>query len=246
MQHAKFVFESFLQLDVHYLKQLCCDITGSRVIESFMSSSSVTLQQKQEIIDKLKGSFVTLARNFFAAHCVEKFYEVAEISRKEMIASEVGPHEKELLQDNNGKFVVLNCNIIQYNQKKDVWKQGAMNDQKKRQMFQEILEDETPAFLQPKKKQKKSHHEEVEETPVEPTEEVNGEVQAEAPIDEDEIDDIFSQKPVHINPNLTSKALASNSTVTVKSKKKKKNIAKEDLANDAVMKTVLQALSSNK
>ncbi len=70
------------------------------------------------------------------------------------MATELLPHTDALLSDNNGKFVILNCKILQFKSKKESWMQNEEQNEKKRKLFAEIIvNDET--VTEPKSKQKK-------------------------------------------------------------------------------------------
>ena len=126
---------------------------GSRVVESFLTTEFV---KKQQFIDKYQGNYVKLSYNPFGAHVVESCFKSADITRKEKIATELLPVHQELLGDNNGKFVILNCKILQFNSKKETWLQNELQNQRKRKMFEDILEQEQqPTTVIAEKKHKK-------------------------------------------------------------------------------------------
>jgi nucleolar protein 9 len=97
---------------------------------------------------------------------------------KEAIATEVMPYEKELLEDQNGKFVILNCNIQQFRAKKEAWKSSEIQNEKKRKLFADIIDDDKSLLptthTAPKKQKQKqkddSHQQEPE--PEQPSEEM--------------------------------------------------------------------------
>ena len=54
-------------------------------------------------------------------------------------------HEDELLANYFGKIVLRNCNISHYKKKQGTWRNMEGAAEKRRELFQDILEDKPPA-----------------------------------------------------------------------------------------------------
>eukprot|EP01122_Echinamoeba_exundans_P009550 TRINITY_DN340_c0_g1_i2.p1 TRINITY_DN340_c0_g1~~TRINITY_DN340_c0_g1_i2.p1 ORF type:complete len:655 (-),score=111.48 TRINITY_DN340_c0_g1_i2:52-2016(-) len=154
---VKFVAKSFVELDVEKdIVPMAKDNSASRVLEQFLLSPSITVKLKQQLIEKLRGRYGELALNQAASHVVEKCYAAAELSRKEVIASELSAVEPQLSNLRHGKFVLQTCRVLQYKQKKDDWLAAEEGVQKKKALFDDILNDDAvppPAPTPAKEKQ---------------------------------------------------------------------------------------------
>ena len=143
--------------------------------------------------------FWQLAQDKYGSHCVDKCYQLSEMSKKEMITKELLKHERELNTSFYGKHVLKNCRVEQYKKKRDVWRSKEQQNEKTRERFSDILtvaeddhvdEQEVPAANTKSRGTKRKRQES--------TESVTGVKEEPA---EDDIDQVF--KKIKPNPRDT-------------------------------------------
>jgi hypothetical protein len=156
----KFVIKSFIDLDRDdYLVPMAKDRVASRVLEQFLTGSSIDNKSKLKLVDALKNCYAEMALDSNASHVVDKCYGVADVPRKEKIAAEVASVEQELNKTQHGKFVLRNLRIASFKSKREGWVATEVGNEKKREMFAEIINDGTE---DKNKKSKKSTEAETE------------------------------------------------------------------------------------
>jgi len=138
---AKRILEGFASLEIQQLVKLAKDPIGSRVIEAFLISS-FDAHKKQLFIDKWKGTFVDVSCNRYGAFCVEKMYQLSEISRKETMASELISALPEVANNPYLQLVIGSCRLGALRTgKKEAWMEQETQNENKRKLFAELLED---------------------------------------------------------------------------------------------------------
>ena len=133
--------EALFSLGSVFLVQLAEDKSGSRVVEAGIESRTLPIQNHLKIFEAYIGSFAQLAMSPCASHIVEKLYFAADMKNKEKIAQELMENEQKLAVDRIGKFILRTCKVRLYREKKEIWKSGVSKNTKKREMFDDILND---------------------------------------------------------------------------------------------------------
>ena len=72
------------------------DSTLSRILESFLTSNTISSKKKDKFVCSLLGMFGTFARDKYASHFIDKCWKVIPLSVKEKIAEELLSCEREL------------------------------------------------------------------------------------------------------------------------------------------------------
>ncbi|ORX54716.1 ARM repeat-containing protein [Piromyces finnis] len=152
----KFLIESLISLSHNEIKEWATDAIASRVIESFLQSSQVILKAKRKILHMFDGNYGEIACNRYGSHLVDKCWAVSDLKMKESIAEELLESERELNSNFHGKFVLRNCKIESFKRNRQEWIEHENGLERKKQMFEELLNDDTPA-------QKKSSNKEESE-----------------------------------------------------------------------------------
>lgn len=93
-----------------------------------------------------------MAKSKMGSRCLDALYQSAPFQLKETITRKLAEHEKELKKDYFGKFAIINCKVDQYLIKADVWKAAAQSQDRKRKLFEDILNDD--GLVEEPKKQK--------------------------------------------------------------------------------------------
>lgn len=153
------VVDSFLASQADQLFQCACDPTGSRVVESFLTSPTFHFHVKHKLLDKFTGKFAALASSKFGSFVLEKAFTLANKSRKILIATELGDAEERLGRSNNGRIMLNNLKISLFKRAPHIWEEQMRTVQKTKDIFADLIDNE-PASAQnaPKRKVPSSEH----------------------------------------------------------------------------------------
>ncbi|KAI9278411.1 armadillo-type protein [Phascolomyces articulosus] len=151
--HNKFVVTSFLSQKPDTTLTWCFSPQASRAFESILTSEHVGGKIKKKIMKNLQGHYVSIAKDKFGSHIMDRIWVVADISVKEQIASELLKRERELADHPMGKCVLWTCRIELYKRRHDDWVEREKGLEKKKVLFKDILGED--AVKKPSKKKRK-------------------------------------------------------------------------------------------
>ncbi|KAI7861000.1 armadillo-type protein [Circinella umbellata] len=151
--HNKYVVTSFLSQKPDTTLTWCFSPQASRAFESMLSSDQVGGKVKKKIIKNLQGHFVSISKDKFGSHIIDRIWAVADINVKEQIASELLKRERELTDHPMGKCVLWTCRIELYKRRHDDWVEREKGLEKKKELFKDILGED--AIKKPSKKKRK-------------------------------------------------------------------------------------------
>ncbi|RKP13745.1 armadillo-type protein [Piptocephalis cylindrospora] len=144
--HNAIVISSFLAEPAQIRVAWCKDPTASRVVESILESRTVGLKAKRLILTGFLDHYHELAMDKFGGHVVDKCWAMADLEMKSKIAEQLAFHRMALQNSFHGKFILRNCRIEQYIMKKGAWEEIQKGAERKRAMFEDILEgDNSPS-----------------------------------------------------------------------------------------------------
>lgn len=86
-----------------------------------------------------------LCKDKHGSRVVDAVWRHSEVAKKEELAEILLTNEEELTGDFYGQIILRNCNISHYKKKQAAWQEQQRVTEKKRQLFQDIIEDEQPA-----------------------------------------------------------------------------------------------------
>ncbi|CAO3588938.1 unnamed protein product [Absidia cylindrospora] len=136
------VVNSYLSMKLSTSLRWCYTPMGSRVVEAIVSSPQVNAKIKKKILRNLQGDYVSLAKDKFGSHIVEKCWSVADIETKEKIARELVKHEYDLSEHHLGKCILWTCKIDLFKRRYDEWIEREKGMDRKKDMFKDILGDD--------------------------------------------------------------------------------------------------------
>ena len=84
---------------------------------------------------------------------MDAIWRNSEVAVKEMLVEKLLTHEAELADDFYGRIVLRNCNVAHYRRKQAVW-QKELVATNTRELFHDILEDESTAASEGRRKRK--------------------------------------------------------------------------------------------
>eukprot|EP00731_Ephydatia_muelleri_P026882 Em0018g982a len=151
------VVDGLLGMSSDEVVALGTDPCGSHVVEAFMNSVTVLATKKAELVNLLKGRYITLSKSKHGSRLVESVWRHCTVSQKEAIVSELLASEEELSADFYGKFVLRNVNASHFKRKQNVWQTQQEMAGKRRELFQDIIGDDSgiqEEDIPPRKKKK--------------------------------------------------------------------------------------------
>ena len=72
---------------------------------------------------------------------VDVLWRQSEVQRKQELAEQLITHEDDLYANYYGKIILRNCNISHYKKKQTAWQDVERATEKRRELFQDIIED---------------------------------------------------------------------------------------------------------
>ncbi|KAL6010494.1 hypothetical protein ACLOJK_000927 [Asimina triloba] len=139
---------SITSMEVAYIFETAKDAGGGRVIESFLCSEA-SVKQKRKVIAQLRGSFGVLSMHPSGSFTVEKCFTAANLSLREVIASEILAIQPELSKTKQGPYLLKKLDIAGFAARPDQWKSRLASKQNAYKEFVDVFGSET-------KSQKKS------------------------------------------------------------------------------------------
>ncbi|KAG0164059.1 Nucleolar protein 9 [Apophysomyces sp. BC1034] len=127
-------------------------IVTNRAYESILISETVNEKMKKRILKNLQNTYPALAKDKFGSHIVERCWAVADIEMKEKIATELLKRERDLSEHYIGKCILWTCRIEQFKRHYDDWVQREKGSERKRELFQDILDEKDVKTSKKKRK----------------------------------------------------------------------------------------------
>ena len=94
-----------------------------------------------------------LCKDKHGSRVVDVLWRQSEVQRKQELAEQLIAHEEELFANYYGKIILRNCNISHYKKKQEAWRDVERATEKRRELFQDILED-NPSMTHTEKRMK--------------------------------------------------------------------------------------------
>eukprot|EP01104_Vermistella_antarctica_P016077 TRINITY_DN540_c0_g1_i1.p1 TRINITY_DN540_c0_g1~~TRINITY_DN540_c0_g1_i1.p1 ORF type:complete len:916 (+),score=325.10 TRINITY_DN540_c0_g1_i1:85-2832(+) len=159
VENTQRIYKGLTSLDSLTLLNMCTDPSASWVVTSVFGTkdvrSAVSSSVKHTVIETLKGNLAKISMTSQGSRIVDGAYANVDMSHKIAMAGELSKSLEKLRGSTYGRFVIKNCKLERYAQKKDAWASGEEGAQKKREMFSDILDDSGEAGGGGKKKKKK-------------------------------------------------------------------------------------------
>ncbi|XP_035678451.1 nucleolar protein 9-like isoform X1 [Branchiostoma floridae] len=149
------VVDSLEAMSAQELQTLACNSFGSRVLETFLTSPTVSEKRRKPLLQKMMDLYVGLSCDKFGSRVMDVVWKVAPVGVKASIAEKLVEKEDRVRSDQYGRYVWQNCAIDHFTKHKEKWKDVQSAQEKKRKLFQEILAEESPP-KKPKKERKET------------------------------------------------------------------------------------------
>eukprot|EP01133_Synstelium_polycarpum_P013663 gene13663-16090_t len=143
-ENNQYVVESFMKLSAEYLVGLATNNIGSKVLDGFLDSK-IPMAKRMQLIQKFKGHFVTIGLDKYGSYVIEKMYKMCDLTLRNMMCEELAAEEKRLFERPCGRYVLLITHINVFKKQKESWATNQDKTDKKRKMFDDIINDPTPA-----------------------------------------------------------------------------------------------------
>ncbi|XP_019628830.1 PREDICTED: nucleolar protein 9-like [Branchiostoma belcheri] len=138
------VADSIQAMSSHELQTLACNSFGSRVIETFLTSPTISEKRIKPLLQKMMDLYVVLSCDKFGSRVMDVVWKVAPVGVKASIAEKLVEKEDRLRSDQYGRFVWQNCAIDHFMRLKDRWMDVQAAQERKRRLFQDILAEDPP------------------------------------------------------------------------------------------------------
>ena len=88
---------------------------------------------------------MVLCKDKHGSRVVDVLWRRSEVQRKQELAEQLIAHEDELFANYYGKIILRNCNISHYKKKQTAWQDVERATERRRELFQDIIEDQVTA-----------------------------------------------------------------------------------------------------
>uniref|UniRef100_A0A2K5PSJ4 NOP9 nucleolar protein n=1 Tax=Cebus imitator TaxID=2715852 RepID=A0A2K5PSJ4_CEBIM len=114
---------------------------GSHVLDTILTSPSVTRKQRRRVLQNLKGQYVALACSRHGSRVLDAIWSGAALGARKEIAAELGEKNQELIRDAFGHHVARNVALTTFLKRREAWEQQQGAVAKRRRALNSILED---------------------------------------------------------------------------------------------------------
>ncbi|KAL6661867.1 hypothetical protein ACP70R_001251 [Stipagrostis hirtigluma subsp. patula] len=134
-QYIRPYVASLLAMEDDQILQVSKDSGGSRVLESFLSSSA-TAKRKFKVFGKLQGHYGEIAMNPSGSFLVEKCFAASNFSHKEAIVIELLAVQSELSKTRHGFHLLKKLDVDKYARRPDQWRASQTSKETAQRKFQ--------------------------------------------------------------------------------------------------------------
>nr|CAB3264397.1 nucleolar protein 9 [Phallusia mammillata] len=135
------VSKSITVMPVRHSVSLACSISGSHVIDSFVSSQTIKQKWKTKWFDKMKDQFHVIACDKYGSRVIDNIWKSADVDIKTMLAECLAPQADVLLADQYGKHLHRNFGLRQFIHRRTEWDDFHARQIKKRKVFEDLFAD---------------------------------------------------------------------------------------------------------
>ena len=99
---------------------------------------------------------MVLCKDRRGSRVVDVLWRQSEVHRKQELAEQLIAHEDELFANYYGKIILRNCNILHYKKKQAAWQDIERAAERRRELFQDIIEDQATVRVKGSKVSKRN------------------------------------------------------------------------------------------
>lgn len=134
------IVQSLLEMDTSQLRDLFCDSFGSRIMDAFVSAEFVGEKSRDKMIQKLEGSYYSLATTKFGSRALDALWRASAVKTRVSIGEELLQKETALQGNYFGRIIAENYALPLLKRQKSDWKTIQEKESKKRKLFADIVE----------------------------------------------------------------------------------------------------------
>lgn len=116
------IVQSILEMKPQVLSDIFCHQKGSRIADTFLESKFIGEKSREKLIKHLEGMYLKMAISKNGSHVLEKLYQAALESQKEMIVSELAERLNQLNGSGCGKIINYKLNVEVYAKNANQWR----------------------------------------------------------------------------------------------------------------------------
>uniref|UniRef100_A0A8C4PXS9 NOP9 nucleolar protein n=1 Tax=Eptatretus burgeri TaxID=7764 RepID=A0A8C4PXS9_EPTBU len=138
-QDPALIVNGLLSLKPSLLLSLSCSQFGSRVVDVFFRSPTVSSQFHEEFLTILKVLF-SMACTKHGSRVIDGIWTSVSLPQKQAMAQELALKHSELRQNQFGKHVERNCGLGHFLRRRGEWQEVQAQHSRKRRMLADILD----------------------------------------------------------------------------------------------------------
>lgn len=141
------IVQSLLEMDTSQLRDLLSDPFGSRIVDAFFSAEFVGEKSHDKLIQKLQGSFYSLATSKFGSRSLDCIWRACSVKTRQSIGEELLQKETALQGNYFGRIIFENYALPLLKRQKGDWKTIQDKESKKRKLFADIVDPVAGEFV---------------------------------------------------------------------------------------------------
>lgn len=134
------IVQSLLEMETSQLRDLLSDTFGSRIMDAFFSAEFVGEKSHDKLIQKLQGSFYSLATTKFGSRSLDSVWRSSPVKTRIAIGEELLQKETALQGNYFGRIIFENYALPLLKRQKSDWKTIQDKESKKRKLFADIVD----------------------------------------------------------------------------------------------------------
>ncbi|KAJ1546067.1 Nucleolar protein 9, partial [Nowakowskiella sp. JEL0078] len=137
---GKLIGDSFLTIPNEIIQNWALDAICSRVVESALTTETLSNKSKKNLVESFQTHFVELARSKYGSHVLDKLWAVADSRFKETIVMELSVREVDVCSTPHGRAIWRNCGVEKAKMSKEDWRKEEERKVRTKILFSEFAE----------------------------------------------------------------------------------------------------------
>jgi nucleolar protein 9 len=134
------IVQSLVEMETSQFWELLSDTFGSRIMDAFFSAEFVCEKSHDKLIQKLQGSFYSLATTKFGSRSLDSVWPSSPVKTRIAIGEELLQKETALQGNYFGRIIFENYALPLLKRQKSDWKTIQDKESKKRKLFADIVD----------------------------------------------------------------------------------------------------------
>ncbi|XP_071448879.1 nucleolar protein 9 [Hetaerina americana] len=133
------VINSLLEMKPPDLQEIFCDPKGSHIMDAFMESKYIGAKSRERLFRWMMGTYVAMATSKHGSRSMEAAWKQMTVKFRQTVAGELSARESQLLASPFGRIIAVLAMLSLYRRSVEEWRQVQTGEEKKREIFSDII-----------------------------------------------------------------------------------------------------------